>query len=265
MLHYFYVGKYTVWYVFYLRNVMNPKSHTLFHFTKTNSTLKLALKNGFWPRYCLEDVRWLTLKDTEFIGYPMVCFCDIPLSRVDEHVKFYGNFGIGLTKEWALSNGLTPVQYIANSSIPETFKRLTHVVGEHGDELADAGWSLIRFLLAHAKPIEGNMVVSNSLVSKEFIQESEWRYIPRNQLIQDHLSRSDFEDEAILQANNDLTRNNCMLKFTPKDIKYIFVKSDSDIPDIINFIQTELDHYPSSDIKVLMSRVTSLESISIDI
>jgi len=56
-----------------------------------------------------------------------------------------------------------------------------------------------------------------------------------------------------------------MLKFSPKDIKYIFVKRDSDIPEIINFIQAELDQHPSSDIKVLMSRVTSLESISSDL
>jgi len=56
-----------------------------------------------------------------------------------------------------------------------------------------------------------------------------------------------------------------MLKFSPRDIKYIFVKYDSDIPNIINFIQSDLDHYPSSDVKILLSRVTSLESISHDL
>lgn len=37
------------------------------------------------------------------------------------------------------------------------------------------------------------------------------------------------------------------------------------IPDVINFIQTEMDKYSSSDLKVLMSRVTSLESIANDV
>ena len=51
----------------------------------------------------------------------------------------------------------------------------------------------------------------------------------------------------------------------PSDVKYIFVKSDSDIPDIINFIQTELDRFPAAALKVLMSRVVSLESITMDL
>lgn len=73
------------------------------------------------------------------------------------------------------------------------------------------------------------------------------------------------KNEEIIEVNNNLTKQYCSIKFTPKDIKYIFVKSDSDIPNIINFIQTELDYFPSSDLKVLMSRVTSLESIRRDI
>ena len=102
---------------------MNPKSHTLFHFTKNSEVLKLIIQNGFWPRYCLEDVGWLGYKEFDFIAYPMVCFCDIPLSRVDEHVNFYGEFGIGLTKEWAKSNKLTPILYVApNHHIPQTFR-----------------------------------------------------------------------------------------------------------------------------------------------
>ena len=93
---------------------MSPKSHTLFHFTDKIETLKLILMNGFWPRFCLEDVSWLKYPDFDFIAYPMVCFCDIPLSRVNEHVSFYGEYGLGLTKDWAVRNGITPVQYISN-------------------------------------------------------------------------------------------------------------------------------------------------------
>lgn len=48
---------------------MSPKSHTLFHFTKTNDVLKMVIKNGFWPRYCLEDVGWLGYPEFDFIAY----------------------------------------------------------------------------------------------------------------------------------------------------------------------------------------------------
>ncbi|MBJ6136394.1 abortive infection system antitoxin AbiGi family protein [Marinobacter litoralis] len=244
---------------------MNPKSHTLFHFTKSSETLKLVLKNGFWPRYCLEDVSWLGLKKYDFIAYPMVCFCDIPLSRVDEHVKFYGEFGLGLTNEWALSNGLNPVHYVSqNNRIPSVYKELTRIVGLGEEDSSEKGRELIRHLLAHTKPVEGNMVVASELLEKEFHQESEWRYIANHKDVLDHLSRSSFESEDKLEENNNKTKQNCMLKFSPNDVKYIFVKKDSDIPDIINFIQAELDDFPSSEVKVLLSRVTSLESIRRD-
>ena len=72
---------------------MKPKSHTLFHFTKSRDTLKLVLKNGFWPRYCLEDIQWIGEDRFPYISIPIVCFCDIPLSRIQEHVGCYGEFG----------------------------------------------------------------------------------------------------------------------------------------------------------------------------
>ncbi|HGB4541387.1 TPA: hypothetical protein ACIVI6_004323, partial [Salmonella enterica subsp. diarizonae serovar 50:k:z35] len=68
-----------------------------------------------------------------------------------------------------------------------------------------------------------------------------------------------------LQKANEATKKSSLLKFTPNDIKYIFVKQDSDIPRIVNFIQSKMDKYPASDIKILLSRIVSLESLSADI
>ena len=109
------------------------------------------------------------------------------------------------------------------------------------------------------------MVIGENFVPKEFHQESEWRYVPKHDQIKDYLKPPDYEDKEFLEKQNKLTMQHCSATFTSKDIKYIFVKSDSDIPDIINFIQTELDYYPGADLKLLMSRVTSLESIRRDI
>lgn len=123
----------------------------------------------------------------------------------------------------------------------------------------------MRYLLAHTKPNEGTVVVSGSPVRKEFYQESEWRHVPKHADIEEFLSRSDFEDKKKREQCNQRTRLHCVIKFLPQDVKYIFVPSDTDIPEIMNFIQTDLDHFPSADLKVLMSRVTSLESIARDL
>ncbi|MBO2689012.1 abortive infection system antitoxin AbiGi family protein [Shewanella algae] len=245
---------------------MKPKSHTLFHFTKSRDTLKLIMKNGFWPRYCLEDINWLDEEGHEYIAYPIVCFCDIPLSRIQEHVGFYGDFGLGLTKEWAESNGLNPITYISpGNNLSDAYNELNDHANKLDEEDSALAKITMRYLYSHTKPIEGFMVVDGSPVKKEFYQESEWRFVPKSSDIKEYLLKKSFDDSGELKEANDLTREHCSLKFTPKDIKYIFVKSDTDIPDVINFINTEMDSFPNADLKVLMSRVTSLESISNDV
>ena len=57
---------------------MKARSESLFHFTKSLDFLKGILQNGYQPRYGLEDTSLLGRHD--YIGYPMVCFCDIPMS-----------------------------------------------------------------------------------------------------------------------------------------------------------------------------------------
>lgn len=48
-------------------------------------------------------------------------------------------------------------------------------------------------------------------------------------------------------------------------MKYIFVKNDSEIPIIYDFIKKDLDHHPLNDLKILTTRIVSTETIQKDI
>jgi hypothetical protein len=247
---------------------MKRNSETLFHFTKSRETLELVLRNGFWPRYCVEDVQWAQEEnsDTLQVAMPVVCFCDIPLSRIDDHVLFYGEFGLGLSRDWALRNALSPVHYVAKGDpVAEAFK-LAHNLGVNHlpDNERTAFLAHIIFLAMHMKPLSGTMVVSGAPVEKDFYQESEWRYVAASKEFAPFLMPSNFVDPEILRSENEKTFTHGMLKFLPSDVRYIFVRSDSDIPAVMNFIQQNLDHHPAADLKVLMSRVTSLDSVRRD-
>lgn len=245
---------------------MQPRSISLFHFTKSMEVLKSVLKEGFWPRYCLEDVQWQGMPSKEFIAFPMVCFCDIPMSRISEHVGFYGSFGIGLTKEWGAKNNLNPVIYFAGDNpLHGAIRSLGHLVLDLEEEKQDVGFKNLRYILAHSKPTHGRMIISGTPLTKDFYQESEWRYVPQNDDIDEYLHYQDHNIPIKLEASNSRTAKLCKLKFLPSDVKYIFVPTDAEIPSIMNFIQSELDSYPNADIKLLMSRVTSLESVSQDV
>lgn len=84
----------------------NISSETLFHFTgreKGKETLLSILENGFYPRYCIENLSsYNENTESQYPAFPMVCFCDIPLTRIKTHTKHYGEYAIGLKKlgEW---------------------------------------------------------------------------------------------------------------------------------------------------------------------
>jgi len=248
---------------------LQPKSHTLFHFTKDIDIMKNILKNGFWPRYCLEDLKWYSASNEHFsIAYPIVCFCDIPLSRVDEHVNFYGNYGIGVTRNWAESNGLSPILYLReNTNLHHSIKNI--MTKNLTQPFYEGSYIDINSILANMKPTKGIMFFGDEIVEKEFYQENEWRFTITGDekiiKVRPWLYQHEFRDENLLNAQNKLTKELHSLKISPTDIKYLFVKSDSDIPLLVNFIQTELDFYPSHDIKILLSRIISLETISRDL
>lgn len=240
---------------------MNPRSDNLFHFTKSIDVLKLILKNGIYPRYCFEDVEWFDFKKHKQIAFPMCCFCDIPLSRIQEHTSFYGKYGLGFTKEWGITNGLNPVVYSPYMGVAQNLmKHLFYlkipdpIVGE---ELLSQSYKLFSLL----KPLKGKMNSSEGEVEKDFHQENEWRYVPPvdSMIVNDSIS----DDNVIPTANAEAEK--FKLEFIPSDIRYIFVENDADIPELVDFINSELDHFLAFDLKIMLTRIVSLETLRRDI
>jgi len=240
---------------------MKPKSDNLFHFTNTLAVLKLILNKGIEPRFCLEDIYWLDVFNDSHMAFPMSCFCDIPLSRLSEHTDFYGNYGIGLTKDWGLKNKLNPVVYTpTNGTVQNVTKyMLNQYFTEKDSNKKKENTQKAYDLLTLVKPIKGKMYNGGQLIEKEFYQENEWRFVPPGQQT---ISKNDFEKEKD-KSNKKMLKYT--LKFLPNDIRYIFVKSDNDIPELVDFINTQLANFPLNDIKILQSRIVSLDTLNRDI
>lgn len=238
-----------------------PKSDSLFHFTKNVDYLKSILNNGIYPRYCLEDVTWFGLD--EHVAYPMVSFCDIPLSRINEHTDFYGSYGIGFSKDWGLKNNLNPVIYCSkNGLIPDVAEFLIKPKDDESPEEEAARNITLFKLLKLIKPLTGNMIVGGSVIEKDFYQESEWRYTPSNNIDDTVIFQPDFE---LKKDKKNKEAEKYTLQFVPSDIKYIFVKDDHDIPLMVDFINNNLGKFPLNDLKILISRIISLKTIETDL
>jgi len=101
---------------------MNIYSDFIFHFTgKNNNGLEILaniLKSGF--RFSNKNPV-MPIGLSENINYyynpGMICFTDIPLKKIPDHAKKYGNYGIGLRKEWGIKAGGQPVLYTFEESL----------------------------------------------------------------------------------------------------------------------------------------------------
>lgn len=100
-------------------------SSSLFHYTKTLDYLIGILSSGFrfssvcepYPQIGWGDSPFTSLGlQRTYVDNKVVCFCDIPLSKAEGHRKYYGPYAIGLSKEWAVQNSVTPVRYVHSNS-----------------------------------------------------------------------------------------------------------------------------------------------------
>ena len=71
------------------------QADTLFTFTSEPEFLIEYIKlKMIAPRYCEEDVEYLSIPGIKKMAYPMKCFCDINLHKIDEHLSWYGYYGL---------------------------------------------------------------------------------------------------------------------------------------------------------------------------
>lgn len=282
---------------------VNISSNTLFHFTNKKNYLLSILKNGLYVRYSLENYQNLINNKAEIV-FPMTCFCDIPLSHVKNHTKTYGRYAIGLTKDWGMRNKVSPVIYAYPNS--ETTQTLNYVfdniesffdinkeelkniklskntakIFEHydnrekelGKKISSVHNNLSNFI-RYIKPYEGKFFRDGNYLKNKvkFYDEREWRFTPSRDFlldkkIKDSYSREYFIDPIRRRALNIKLAKHIKLKFEPKDIKFIIVENDIEIPEMINQLDMIFGNKATSnELKLLSTRLISMEQILEDL
>lgn len=207
---------------------MTISSNTLFHFTKDMNTLKLILSDMYFlPKYC-EEYGW----NIRF-AVPMTCFCDIPLSQIGNHLKWYGNYGIGLAKGWGINKGVCPVFYVTKS----TFSLLNTIIK---DEETNNQVKICK-IISRIKKVKGvNIRRTKNKCQKQhknyiYYNEREWRYVPPMNNYKDLFLRIE-ENTSLKAANKRTEEEKYRLKFQISDIRYVFVATDADRIEMLKFI-----------------------------
>eukprot|EP01038_Epipyxis_sp_PR26KG_P018728 gene18728-26488_t len=156
----------------------------LFHFT-TKENLETILSKTFKVSYAREHIHG-GRKKKEF-AIPMVSFSDLRLSELKQNIGTYGKFGIGMTKEWAISNGLNPVMYASKESLfTEKFisgiEDLFKLVAKSNDTtgIFEKAYNNTINTLRYIKNYKGDLIRPDKPTKKNYVfaNEREWRYVP---------------------------------------------------------------------------------------
>jgi hypothetical protein len=232
-------------------------SQSLFHFAKKIEYIINILENGFKPRYC-KEYGW----GTNYIDFavPMVCFCDIPLTQIKEHTKFYGEFGIGVSPSWIRDHKtITPVHYIAQQSCEgdNIRKIITRLKNEKANES-----DYQRLVLA--KKVSGHAIDANGeSQDKKFYDEREWRYIP-NGLSYKKLAIPIRDNSSFLHELYEENIKEYILKLTITDIRYIIIPREYYRIRIIDEITRIYEKEDATKRLSLISKIITLKQIEDD-
>lgn len=271
------------------------RTSSLFHFTKNSDVLLKILETGLIPNYCREDLSYFDR--TVNVGVPMISFCDIPLTRTSMFKARYGDYAIGLSKEWTLKNNINPILYVNDERIlislgflraykssldsevksrgggetsisinlfdPESLKGITAFINRSNAN--DAVYSLMGYMKRYISKGPDGHDQSNYI-------ENEWRYVVTSEGIDWKWSLDEYkkwrgkgkkpEPSDALKAQK--------LTFKVEDITHIIVKTESEVHYFVDAILGMKDiggldgMLADDDRKLLLTKIISQEKIEKD-
>ncbi|PWB20656.1 abortive infection system antitoxin AbiGi family protein [Flavobacterium sp. HTF] len=252
---------------------MAISTNSIIHYTKTLKNLFGILENGFSLKYCKEEFHFGQTQTLKY-AYPMVCFCDIPLSEVKNHLDSYGHYGIGLSKEWAVKKMLNPVLYLEKeSALTKSILQQALRIADNRIQVAknpslekiDEVWRQeLMTTTSYMKNYEGNLIVKGKEYSNyRFYNEREWRYVPTKEEL--GKNKRAVQIELYEKDKNSYNKELQKVKLDfdlSTDISYIIVKSKEDIHKVLEFISIKFKKkLLAAEIEILMTKIITTNQI----
>ncbi|MBO5250052.1 MAG: hypothetical protein J6B15_04845 [Muribaculaceae bacterium] len=272
------------------------RTSSLFHYTKSIDILYSILKEGLIPNYCYEDLSY-ERNPERGIGFPMVSFCDIPLSKTNLFVERYGQYAIGLKKDWAGNKRINPILYAKDEKIQVSLSFQKNIENYYKKELKKYGGDdkQVSFDLSDGpKPQIVAFINSRNahsanqsihgMIKKYYgeydgniqinYEENEWRY-----LVEDtertpwYWNKAEYDEWRGDRSIADKPKPTAFLVekkllFTANDITFIVVAHEKDVSQMVNFISTMRiiggNAISEEDKLMLYTRIISLERIKND-
>lgn len=252
---------------------MAISTNSVIHYTERIDYLTGIIKSqGFRLKYCCEDLDVLMNKPINS-AFPMVSFCDIPLSEVKNHIDSYGSYGIGLSKSWAKKNKLNPVLYLEKESgfsshINQQVQKIFFILDKiHSNKKVEkCELNLLQdtvILISYCKNYEGPLIRGKiNTENYRFYDEREWRYIPTKKEIKNAPLSLQGDQYRIEKEKYNDAISDIFLEFSFNDISYIIIDSENEIPEILNTLNEVYENTCTTrELKILSTKIITKNQI----
>lgn len=226
---------------------MGLSTDTLLHQTEFKNLRKILSNKFFKTSYSKEtfdckEPKMISSKGNIFY-FPMICFSEIPISSLHNHLYRYGNCIIGMKKEWAISNRMNQVHYyqkesVLMDSLIEIYNRYYLEVMERNNKNEDIldVFHHLEYQIVHSKNYSGKVETKDFEDENYFFsEEKEWRSVPKN--IKRGVTLSIHPD--YFKKNKERLQKKIGKKTLPfelSDIRFLILDSDEQKEEIIQLL-----------------------------
>lgn len=225
---------------------MGLSSNMVWHQTDFDGLKAILTEKCFKCSYSLENIHW---KSSHIqIAFPMLSFCDIPLSDMDDYLGKYGKYTIGIKRKWAEQHGFVPVWYQTEHS-PSLIELM-----KQRDNLLKREWSnhdiLLWSILSCIKNYQGDLK-KYGFKSYRFYDEREIRYVPNYDIlrklgISPYLNSHQYIDYK--SKNDNSLIPGITLPFSYKQIGYILISSQNQKKRVLELLK---DNEVQNDVVIM--------------
>lgn len=211
---------------------MGLSSNILWHQTSKNGLLNIIKQKKFRYSYSLESIKVSGENEPLELAFPMISFCDFAIEDIGNYITRYGNYTIGLSRDWGFSNGINPVWY-CNENVKILHKLLSCETNRCNE------MKLIYELLSYVKNYNGELL-KRKFKDYRFYDEREMRftleYDYMYRLGLEPFIREKFRYDSYKEKHNKSSLLNIGIDFNYSDIRYIIAQNDKDIIDFKELI-----------------------------